>query len=212
MCARLVSCCSSGKADVVLQLVPTLQEQQIARDALYRDANTLLYGDNKPSEEAIDRVVGKLNQEYVFLFPWRIHPFGPDTCPRSIDKRGKFSRKRLNEDEGDITYINERNRVFNKKVRPTPLYPFHHAAHRRPPLFVRLDRTLLRQIHCRDTCQLRARHCAVIVLAARALIRPGFGGLWTLRVMRASFQRSKQRATRHRLFSLYTHESIPFVR
>jgi pre-mRNA-splicing factor SYF2 len=34
----------------------------------------------------------------------------------SIDKRGKFSRKRLNEDEGDITYINERNRVFNKKV------------------------------------------------------------------------------------------------
>jgi pre-mRNA-splicing factor SYF2 len=35
----------------------------------------------------------------------------------SIDKKGKFSRKRLNEDEGDITYINEHNRVFNKKVR-----------------------------------------------------------------------------------------------
>ena len=35
----------------------------------------------------------------------------------SQDKRNKFSRKRLNEDEGDITYINERNRVFNKKVR-----------------------------------------------------------------------------------------------
>lgn len=35
----------------------------------------------------------------------------------SIDKKGKFSRKRLNEDQGDITYINERNRVFNKKVR-----------------------------------------------------------------------------------------------
>lgn len=34
----------------------------------------------------------------------------------SIDKKSKFSRKRLNEDEGDITYINERNRVFNKKV------------------------------------------------------------------------------------------------
>jgi pre-mRNA-splicing factor SYF2 len=38
------------------------------------------------------------------------------TLRRSIDKKGKFSRKRLNEDEGDITYINERNRVFNKKV------------------------------------------------------------------------------------------------
>jgi hypothetical protein len=34
----------------------------------------------------------------------------------SIDKKSKFSRKRNNEDEGDITYINEHNRVFNKKV------------------------------------------------------------------------------------------------
>ena len=34
----------------------------------------------------------------------------------SVDKKRKFSRKRANEDEGDITYINERNRVFNKKV------------------------------------------------------------------------------------------------
>jgi pre-mRNA-splicing factor SYF2 len=38
-----------------------------ASEHLYRDANTLLYGDNKPSEEAIDRVVGKLNHEYVLL-------------------------------------------------------------------------------------------------------------------------------------------------
>lgn len=34
----------------------------------------------------------------------------------SIDKRRKFSRKRPNEDTGDITYINEKNRIFNKKV------------------------------------------------------------------------------------------------
>ncbi|KAG8744757.1 hypothetical protein FRC10_009522 [Ceratobasidium sp. 414] len=67
-----------------------------ASEHLYRDANTLLYGDNKPSEEAIDRVVSKLNLD--------------------IDKRAKFSRKRVNEEEGDITYINERNRVFNKKI------------------------------------------------------------------------------------------------
>ncbi|CAE6399986.1 unnamed protein product [Rhizoctonia solani] len=67
-----------------------------ASEQLYRDANTLLYGDNKPSEEAIDRVVGKLNHD--------------------MDKRSKFSRKRNNEEEGDITYINERNRVFNKKI------------------------------------------------------------------------------------------------
>ncbi|KAJ3557372.1 hypothetical protein NP233_g11759 [Leucocoprinus birnbaumii] len=71
-------------------------EQQLAHENLYRDSTTLLYGDNKPSEEAIDRVVSKINKD--------------------IDKRGKFSRKRLNETEGDITYINEQNRVFNKKI------------------------------------------------------------------------------------------------
>ncbi|KAG5639772.1 hypothetical protein H0H81_000052 [Sphagnurus paluster] len=78
------------------QLTPTSQEQQLAAANLYRDANTLIYGDSKPSEDAIDRVVSKLNQDF--------------------DKKGKFSRKRLNEDEGDITYINEHNRVFNKKI------------------------------------------------------------------------------------------------
>ncbi|KAF5348867.1 hypothetical protein D9756_009758 [Leucocoprinus leucothites] len=71
-------------------------EQRLAHENLYRDSTTLLYGDNKPSEEAIDRVVSKINKD--------------------IDKRGKFSRKRLNEAEGDITYINEQNRVFNKKI------------------------------------------------------------------------------------------------
>lgn len=46
------------------------------------------------------------------MFDFHSHP-----APYSIDKKAKFSRKRHNEDEGDITYINERNRVFNKKVR-----------------------------------------------------------------------------------------------
>ncbi|KAF8236127.1 SYF2-domain-containing protein [Tricholoma matsutake] len=77
-------------------LVPTSQQQQLAAENLYRDANTLIYGDSKPSEEAIDRLVSKINQD--------------------IDKKSKFSRKRPNEDEGDITYINEHNRVFNKKI------------------------------------------------------------------------------------------------
>ncbi|KAG6907806.1 hypothetical protein DXG01_007346 [Tephrocybe rancida] len=79
------------------QLIPVSREQQqLAAANLYRDANTLIYGDSKPTEDAIDRMVGKINQD--------------------IDKKGKFSRKRLNEDEGDITYINEHNRVFNKKI------------------------------------------------------------------------------------------------
>ncbi|KAI0696523.1 SYF2-domain-containing protein [Cytidiella melzeri] len=77
-------------------LVPTSVEQRLAAESLYRDANSLLYADNKPSEEAIDRVISKLNAD--------------------IDKKKKFSRKRNNEDDGDITYINERNKVFNKKI------------------------------------------------------------------------------------------------
>lgn len=93
-------------------VVPTSQEQRLAADNLYRHANTLIYGDNKPSEEAIDKVVSKINQECVFSHFYML----PKLMFRSVDKKRKFSRKRANEDEGDITYINERNRVFNKKV------------------------------------------------------------------------------------------------
>ena len=34
----------------------------------------------------------------------------------SVDKKSKFSRKRHNEDEGDVTYINEKNKQFNQKL------------------------------------------------------------------------------------------------
>jgi len=43
----------------------TSEEQRLAAENLYRDANSLIYGDNKPSEDAIDRVVGKINKECV---------------------------------------------------------------------------------------------------------------------------------------------------
>ncbi|KAF9525265.1 SYF2 splicing factor-domain-containing protein [Crepidotus variabilis] len=78
------------------ELTAASEEQRMASENLYRDANTLIYGDSKPSEDAIDRVVSKMNND--------------------IDKKSKFSRKRPNDDEGDITYINEHNRVFNKKI------------------------------------------------------------------------------------------------
>ncbi|KAI0357675.1 SYF2-domain-containing protein [Trametes cingulata] len=86
----------SGGASSSLQVVPSSLQQQLAAENLYRDANTLLYADSKPSEEAIDKVIEKINKD--------------------VDKKKKFSRKRHNEDEGDVTYINERNRVFNKKI------------------------------------------------------------------------------------------------
>jgi pre-mRNA-splicing factor SYF2 len=46
------------------QVVPS-PEQRMAAESFYRDANTLLYADNKPTEDAIDRVVGKINREYA---------------------------------------------------------------------------------------------------------------------------------------------------
>ena len=128
-------------------MVPTAHQQQLAAESLYRDANSLLYADNKPSDEAIDRVIGKINQEYVAsTLSWSplIDYFN------SIDKRRKFSRKRPNEDTGDVTYINEKNRIFNKKVQ---------LPSGRTSIFADFsfqDCTLLRQIYRGDTRQFRA--------------------------------------------------------
>lgn len=66
---------TAGSSSSAVQVVPTSQQQQIAAENLYRDANSMLYGDSKPSEEDIDRVVGKINQECAsllfFLSVWR---------------------------------------------------------------------------------------------------------------------------------------------
>ena len=64
-CVYTSSCLPQRSADTSEQLVPTDLQQQLAAESLYRDANTLLYADNKPSEEAIDRVVAKMNKECV---------------------------------------------------------------------------------------------------------------------------------------------------
>lgn len=56
------------------EVAVTSEQQRLAAENLYRDANTLIYGDSKPSEDAIDRVVSKINKECVFLLfvlPWR---------------------------------------------------------------------------------------------------------------------------------------------
>ena len=132
-------------------------EQQLAHENLYRDSSTLLYGDNKPSEEAIDRVVSKINKEYVLNFVLHSKFI---MSSYSIDQRGKFSRKRLNEAEGDITYINEQNRVFNKKVRSCSC---SWVVDTNPPV----DRSLLWQVHCGDPCKFRTRDCSVVLSTSR---------------------------------------------
>ncbi|KAL7410719.1 SYF2 splicing factor-domain-containing protein [Mrakia frigida] len=84
------SASSSAQSKALARMKP------MTSDDLYRDANSLSYANNKPSEEAIDNMVSKLNVE--------------------IDSRSKSSRKRANDDEGDVTYINDANKVFNKKI------------------------------------------------------------------------------------------------
>ncbi|KIR59408.1 pre-mRNA-splicing factor SYF2 [Cryptococcus bacillisporus CA1873] len=60
---------------------------------LYRGADTLAYGDNKPSEDAVDRVISKINKDI-----------------------GKKKRAKKDDEDGEVNYINERNKVFNKKI------------------------------------------------------------------------------------------------
>lgn len=85
----------------------------------------------------------------------------------SVDKKRNFSRKRANEDEGDITYINERNRVFNKKAS---LLPQCHAMSYLIAGFLP-DCSILRQIHSGDSGKLRARNCVMIRLSSLLALR-----------------------------------------
>ncbi|SCZ97698.1 BZ3500_MvSof-1268-A1-R1_Chr4-3g07383 [Microbotryum saponariae] len=93
----------------------------LAAQDLYRDANSFVYADHKPSEDAIDRVIGKINLEYAM--PFVRAPASMRSCAEvifstvcSLNARENRSRERKNEVEGDITYINEKNKHFNKKL------------------------------------------------------------------------------------------------
>ncbi|SPO34558.1 uncharacterized protein PSFLO_00029 [Pseudozyma flocculosa] len=71
--------------------------QVVRREDLYRDASTVYYGDHKPTDEAIDRVVGHLNLEQ-----------------EQIKRR---SRIRKDDTDGEVDYINKKNQHFNKKLK-----------------------------------------------------------------------------------------------
>ncbi|GFZ42408.1 hypothetical protein JCM24511_00123 [Saitozyma sp. JCM 24511] len=64
-----------------------------ASEDLYRGAHTLAYGDSKPSEEAVDRVIGKINKDM-----------------------GKGKRKKNDDEDAEVNYINDRNKKFNQKA------------------------------------------------------------------------------------------------
>jgi len=64
-----------------------------------RDANSIEYfiDQHTPSEAQIDHMVGELE--------------------RTAERRSKFSRRRKHNEHADIDYINDRNEVFNKKIK-----------------------------------------------------------------------------------------------
>ena len=51
------------KGKQVTTTTPNTSQQLAAHEDLYRDANTLIYADNKPTEDVIDKMIAKLNKE-----------------------------------------------------------------------------------------------------------------------------------------------------
>ncbi|OLL25424.1 Pre-mRNA-splicing factor syf2 [Neolecta irregularis DAH-3] len=79
------------------QIVINGEGELMAIDAdrnFYRDANSLGFFENKPSKAAVDRLV--------------------DDIEKGEKQREKNRRKR--DEDGDITYINDRNKKFNERV------------------------------------------------------------------------------------------------
>ena len=62
----------------------------------FYQSNPILEGAHKDSKAAVDNMVKDLEDQ--------------------IEKRKKFSRRRMHNDEADIDYINEKNRRLNKKL------------------------------------------------------------------------------------------------
>ncbi|KAI8055887.1 SYF2 splicing factor-domain-containing protein [Syncephalis plumigaleata] len=90
----------SGYQEQMLRTALSKDGTHVIRSAeeCYLDANSLDYAsvDNKPSEEAINRLVADVNKQ--------------------IEKRAKFSKKRVQRDDEDVTYINDSNKKFNRMV------------------------------------------------------------------------------------------------
>lgn len=68
----------------------------------------------KPSEEGLDRMVAELTKAYVHLCA--AMPCSLLTMLCREERRAKFSRRRETNPSADISYINERNKLFNKKI------------------------------------------------------------------------------------------------
>jgi len=82
-----------------LEIVETSTGELIAVDRngkFYSTADSTDFVSNKPSKEAVDRLV--------------------DQMKKADEARAKNRRNRKGEDEADVTYINDKNKQFNQKL------------------------------------------------------------------------------------------------
>ena len=70
--------------------------------------------------KSINKLSYSIILTYYWLFCFRDTPDALDRLAKDtqaqIDKREKYSRRRMHDDDADIDYINERNMKFNQKL------------------------------------------------------------------------------------------------
>lgn len=71
-------------------------KEAAGEEAFYANANTYVHGMHKDSPEALERLSKDIKDQE--------------------EKRQKYSRRRVHDDDSDIDYINERNMKFNQKL------------------------------------------------------------------------------------------------
>ncbi|KAI1483932.1 SYF2-domain-containing protein [Daldinia eschscholtzii] len=84
-----------------LEIIETEDGELIAVDkdgSFYSTADSTSFADNKPDKAAVDRLVGDLQKA------------------EDVRMRKRRERMAQNGDDGDVTYINEKNKQFNQKL------------------------------------------------------------------------------------------------
>lgn len=96
-----------------------------AAQDLYRDANSFVYADHKPSEDAIDRVIGKINLECVAVssscgsgppFPSLTRPL---SSPFSQSRQATEEVSRAQERGRGRHHLHQREGAFHSRRRST---------------------------------------------------------------------------------------------
>ncbi|KAI9931230.1 hypothetical protein ASPWEDRAFT_166823 [Aspergillus wentii DTO 134E9] len=94
-----MSAIEKAAANGDLEIVETNDGEMIAVDkngSFYSTADSVGFTENKPDRAAVDRLVGDLK--------------------KAEEVRLKKRRDRRGDDDGDVTYINEKNKQFNQKL------------------------------------------------------------------------------------------------